>query len=151
MKTNLAQTKAQLIDRILGKKTSTGPIFHELAEPDALPLVFHCTHRVYGVGMIDTSAVVEADRTIGEAAENAPATFLADGRLVYLGRISYPLYLVHYPVFATFGLIALPLALASRRAVAAPQLRRGDRGLRQAAQSAPDLRRRFPRRARQRP
>ena len=40
------------------------------------PLVFHCTHRVYGVGMIDTSAVVQADRTIGEAAANAPATFL---------------------------------------------------------------------------
>ncbi len=40
------------------------------------PLIFHCTHRAYGVGMIDTSAVIEADRTVRDAAAKAPATFL---------------------------------------------------------------------------
>jgi hypothetical protein len=33
------------------------------------PVIFHCTHRAYGVGMIDTADVVEADRFI--AAEGA--------------------------------------------------------------------------------
>ena len=42
---------------------------------------------------------------IGSLRTHTPNAFLADGRLVYLGRISYPLYLVHYPVFATFARI----------------------------------------------
>jgi hypothetical protein len=40
------------------------------------PLVFHCTHRAYGVGMIDTSAVVAADNAVAAAAIDGPATFL---------------------------------------------------------------------------
>ncbi len=28
------------------------------------PVIFHCTHRAFGVGMIDTADVVEADRTV---------------------------------------------------------------------------------------
>jgi hypothetical protein len=40
------------------------------------PLVFHCTHRAYGVGMIDTEAVVAADREIAATAIDRPARFL---------------------------------------------------------------------------
>lgn len=40
------------------------------------PLVFHCTHRAYGVGMIDTAAVVAADSAVAAAAIDGPATFL---------------------------------------------------------------------------
>lgn len=39
-------------------------------------LVFHCSHRAYGVGMIDVSDVVDADATISRGAERAPASFL---------------------------------------------------------------------------
>jgi hypothetical protein len=31
------------------------------------PLVFHCTHRAYGVGMIDTAAAVAADAAVAAA------------------------------------------------------------------------------------
>ena len=40
------------------------------------PLVFHCTHRAYGVGMIDTAAVVEADAVAREAAAASAARVL---------------------------------------------------------------------------
>ncbi|HEX7979946.1 MAG TPA: hypothetical protein VF461_15160 [Gemmatimonadaceae bacterium] len=40
------------------------------------PLVFHCTHRTYGVGMIDVADVVDADATIESAAARGGATFL---------------------------------------------------------------------------
>ena len=40
------------------------------------PLIFHCTHRAYGVGMIDTSAVVAADRFVSEKGRDGPASFL---------------------------------------------------------------------------
>ena len=40
------------------------------------PFVFHCTHRVYGVGMIDVSAVLAADAEISRRAERGPASFL---------------------------------------------------------------------------
>ncbi len=40
------------------------------------PIVFHCTHRAYGVGMIDTRDVVAADRQVAESAIDGPATFL---------------------------------------------------------------------------
>src|ERR1700722_8448548 len=40
--------------------------------PMAGPVIFHCTHRAYGVGMIDCAAVVAAD-TIVEAAGTAGA------------------------------------------------------------------------------
>lgn len=36
---------------------------HELAGP----VVFHCRHRAYGVGMFDTRDVLEADRLVAEA------------------------------------------------------------------------------------
>ncbi len=40
------------------------------------PFVFHCTHRAYGVGMIDVSAIVDADRAIRELGEAGPAEVL---------------------------------------------------------------------------
>jgi len=40
------------------------------------PLVFHCTHRAYGVGMIPVQSVVEADRFVEAAAAARPAEIL---------------------------------------------------------------------------
>lgn len=40
------------------------------------PVVFHCSHRAYGVGMIDTDVAVAADRLIGEAGALGPARVL---------------------------------------------------------------------------
>jgi hypothetical protein len=40
------------------------------------PLVFHCTHRAYGVGMIDVRDVVAADAAIGASAVARGARFL---------------------------------------------------------------------------
>jgi len=40
------------------------------------PLVFHCAHRAYGVGMIDVRAVVDADAAIAARGEAGGASFL---------------------------------------------------------------------------
>ena len=40
------------------------------------PLIFHCTHRVYGVGMIDVRDVLAADRTVEAAGTPGPARVL---------------------------------------------------------------------------
>ncbi|HJU89610.1 MAG TPA: hypothetical protein VJ672_09465 [Gemmatimonadaceae bacterium] len=40
------------------------------------PLIFHCEHRAYGVGMFDTAAVIEADRRIAREAAGGPSTVL---------------------------------------------------------------------------
>lgn len=40
------------------------------------PCVFHCTHRAYGVGMIDTRDVIEADRFVADAGTTGPADVL---------------------------------------------------------------------------
>ena len=40
------------------------------------PCVFHCTHRAYGVGMIDTRDVLAADRLIDAAGTEGPADVL---------------------------------------------------------------------------
>ena len=40
------------------------------------PLVFHCTHRAYGVGMIDVRDVLLADQRVAEVAGQGPADFL---------------------------------------------------------------------------
>ena len=40
------------------------------------PLVFHCTHRAFGVGMIDVRDVLAADRRVAEVAAAGPADFL---------------------------------------------------------------------------
>ena len=40
------------------------------------PFVFHCTHRAFGVGMIDVRDVISADRRIEEVAARGPADFL---------------------------------------------------------------------------
>jgi hypothetical protein len=40
------------------------------------PLIFHCSHRAYGVGMIDVRDVVAADRAIESAAAERDASFL---------------------------------------------------------------------------
>jgi hypothetical protein len=44
--------------------------------PTGTPLLFHCTHRAYGVGMIDVRDVVAADATIAERASAGEAAFL---------------------------------------------------------------------------
>lgn len=41
-----------------------------------VPLLFHCTHRAYGVGMIDVRDVVQADATIAERGAAGEAAFL---------------------------------------------------------------------------
>ena len=40
------------------------------------PLVFHCTHRAYGVGMIDVADIVDADAAIAAGASRGAAVFL---------------------------------------------------------------------------
>jgi hypothetical protein len=40
------------------------------------PLVFHCTHRTYGVGMIDVADVVDADAAIAQRVPSGEANFL---------------------------------------------------------------------------
>ena len=40
------------------------------------PLVFHCTHRAYGVGMIDVRDVLSADALIADRASAGEASFL---------------------------------------------------------------------------
>lgn len=44
--------------------------------PTGLPLLFHCTHRAYGVGMIDVRDVVAADATIAQRGSAGEAAFL---------------------------------------------------------------------------
>jgi hypothetical protein len=68
---------------------------HKLAGP----FVFHCTHRAYGVGMVDVSSVVAADAAIQALAERGPVDALvgtmshchgALGRLEIGGRFHQP-------------------------------------------------------------
>jgi hypothetical protein len=40
------------------------------------PAIFHCTHRAYGVGMIDVSAVLDAERALASAVETGGARLL---------------------------------------------------------------------------
>ena len=40
------------------------------------PLLFHCTHRAYGVGMIDVRDVLDADQAIAAHAVGRGASFL---------------------------------------------------------------------------
>jgi hypothetical protein len=40
------------------------------------PIVFHCVHRAYGVGMIDVKDVVAADAQLAAIADGRPAEFL---------------------------------------------------------------------------
>lgn len=40
------------------------------------PVIFHCEHRAYGVGMFDTRAVVEADALVARAARHDAADVL---------------------------------------------------------------------------
>lgn len=44
--------------------------------PIGEPLLFHCTHRAYGVGMIDVDDVIAADLAIASAAASGAARFL---------------------------------------------------------------------------
>ena len=44
--------------------------------PLAGPVIFHCEHRAYGVGMFDTRAVLEGDALIARVAESAGADVL---------------------------------------------------------------------------
>ena len=43
---------------------------------EVMPLVFHCSHRTHGVGMIDVADVVDADATIASAGAPRSASFL---------------------------------------------------------------------------
>jgi len=40
------------------------------------PIIFHCLHRTWGVGMIDVSAVVAGDALVAREAADGPARFL---------------------------------------------------------------------------
>jgi hypothetical protein len=40
------------------------------------PIIFHCLHRTWGVGMIDAAAVVSADALVASRAASGPARFL---------------------------------------------------------------------------
>jgi hypothetical protein len=40
------------------------------------PVIFHCTHRAYGVGMFDTATAVQADAVIRELPRETPAAVL---------------------------------------------------------------------------
>jgi hypothetical protein len=42
----------------------------------AEPVLFHCTHRAYGVGMIDVRDVILADATIAARGGRGEAAFL---------------------------------------------------------------------------
>lgn len=44
--------------------------------PLAGPVVLHCTHRAYGVGMIDTGDAIAADRVVREAGTRGPTRVL---------------------------------------------------------------------------
>lgn len=46
------------------------------ATPLAGPVIFHCEHRAYGVGMFDTRAVLDGDALIARAAEDIGADVL---------------------------------------------------------------------------
>jgi hypothetical protein len=46
------------------------------AEPLLGPVIFHCTHRAFGVGMFDTRDVVAADRLVQRAAADSAASVL---------------------------------------------------------------------------
>jgi len=46
------------------------------AEPPDGPVIFHCTHRAYGVGMIDVGDVLAAERALADAAARGPASLL---------------------------------------------------------------------------
>ena len=48
----------------------------ERGEASTLPLLFHCTHRAYGVGMIDVRDVVQADATIAARGAAREAEFM---------------------------------------------------------------------------
>lgn len=62
-------TMPTAIAQYVGAERARG---HNLAGP----FVFHCTHRAYGVGMIDVSSVVDADAAIRYLAEQGPADVL---------------------------------------------------------------------------
>jgi hypothetical protein len=48
----------------------------EAGRPLEPALVFHCSHRAYGVGMIDVRDVLDADAAIAELAAARPASFV---------------------------------------------------------------------------
>ena len=62
-------TMPQALAEYVGMERARG---HNLAGP----FVFHCTHRAYGVGMIDVSSVVHADAAIRELAQRGPADII---------------------------------------------------------------------------
>ena len=45
-------------------------------EDFGIPLLFHCTHRTFGVGMIDARDVLEADAAIAAAGQAGEASFV---------------------------------------------------------------------------
>ena len=55
---------------------TTSPAARPNFVPAPLPLLFHCTHRVYGVGMIDVRDVVAADSMIAAQGTTGGSAFL---------------------------------------------------------------------------
>lgn len=45
-------------------------------DPLAGPIIFHCEHRAYGVGMFDTQDVLDGDALVARAAADSPADVL---------------------------------------------------------------------------
>ena len=48
----------------------------EEGEPLAGPVIFHCVHRTYGVGMFDTREVLDGDQLVRDSAERSGAAIL---------------------------------------------------------------------------
>ena len=40
------------------------------------PVIFHCSHRTYGVGMIDAAAIADADRQLAAWGASGPCAVL---------------------------------------------------------------------------
>ena len=40
------------------------------------PVIFHCSHRTYGVGMIDAAAIADADRQLAVWGASGPCAVL---------------------------------------------------------------------------
>ncbi len=50
--------------------------FVSTAPPLCGPVIFHCTHRTYGVGMIDAAAIADADTQVAAWGEQGPFAVL---------------------------------------------------------------------------
>lgn len=59
-------------EQLVARSATESPPADRLAGP----VIFHCTHRSYGVGMFDTRAVIAADALVSDVAATSPASIL---------------------------------------------------------------------------